>query len=90
MKKEIKIKDSLSALSARLDKVRVAMDGLLDGYFYMREEGVHEDNGALLVAAYGRASTLAYIAHDYLCDVQGQLDGLRKKLNEEEQRGSAV
>ena len=36
MKKEIKIKDSLSALSAGLDKVRVAMDGLMDGYFYMR------------------------------------------------------
>ena len=83
MKKEIKIKDSLSAISDGIGKARVAMDGLLEGYFYMREEGVHEDNGALLVAAYGRASTLAYIAHDYLCDVQRQLDGLREELKTE-------
>ncbi len=80
MKREIKIKDSLSAVSDGIGKARVAMDGLLDGCFYMREEGVHEDNAALLVAAYGRTSTLAYIAHDYLCDVQRQLDGLREEL----------
>lgn len=83
MKKELRIKDSLSAVSDGIGKARVAMGGLLDGYFYMREEGVHEDNAALLVAAYGRASTLAYIAHDYLCDVQRQLDGLREKLKTE-------
>ena len=83
MKREIKIKDGLSAISDGIGKARVAMDGLLDGYFYMREEGVHEDNAALLVAAYGRASTLAYIAHDYLCNVQRELDGLREELKTE-------
>ena len=83
MKREIKIKDGLSAISDGIGKARVAMDGLLDGYFYMREEGVHEDNGALLVAAYGRASTFAYIAHDHLCDIQRQLDGLREELKTE-------
>ena len=83
MKREIKIKDSLSAVSDGIRKAGVAMDGVLDRYFYMREEGVHEDNGALLVAAYGRASTFAYIAHDHLCDIQRQLDGLREELKTE-------